>query len=287
MILARLCLAVCALSLASGGARAGDASPDRVQAVRQMQAWTRLPARAVVAVTPEMSVALLGRGQTGKIAGRLDGVELQGEVLDDAFAEARGWRSMRLKVDIACGDGGSTWVRRMTVYPGHDHAGAGREASIPVGWVRPKPEAYLGQVVDALCGQTPSVDAGTSSPAVAQAIQTPERAPPVLRPALQPSPAPSPPPTIAKPAAVATQSSIHGPMVQIAASPEEADAQRADRGPAASLIGADPALTFHTEPAISGGRKVYRALVSGFADRAAAERWCAGLRQAGGACFLR
>lgn len=266
MIFPRLCLALTALSIAAGLARAGDAT-DRDQAVRRMRDWTGFPARSVVAVTPEMAVAVVSRGSPGK-AGRLDGVELQGEVLDDAFAEARGWRSMRLKLDIACRDG-ATWVRRMTVYPDHNRAGAVREAATPVGWVRPKAEAYLGQAVVALCGPAPE------PPSAEEA-----KAPTGLRPAIMTTTVDATPPTPASPPS-------GGPMVQIAASPVETDAERARAGAALRLLKTNPGLVFHVDPAISAGKPVYRALVSGFSGKAAAQSWCADLRQAGGACFLR
>ncbi len=270
MIFPRLCLALTALGLAASLARAGDGA-DRDQAVRRMRDWTGFPARSVVAVTPEMAVAVVSRGSPGK-AGRLEGVELQGEVLDEAFAEARGWRSMRLKVDITCGDGG-TWVRRMTVYPGHNHAGDLRAAATPVGWVRPKAEAYLGQAMIALCGPAPAADAG-----LAPEPRSSAKAPPALRPAIM---------TTAVDATPPTPFAAGGPMVQIAASPVEADAQRARAGAASRLLKTNPGLVFHVDPAVSAGKPVYRALVSGFSGKAAAQNWCADLRQAGGACFLR
>ena len=264
-ILARLGPAAAVLCLSGGQVLAAG---ERDQAIARMQGWTGLPARAVIAVTPEMAVALVSRGAPAT-SGRIEGVELQGEVLDEGYAAARGWRSMRLKVDIGCGDGGSTWARRMSVYPQHGQRGPAREAATPAGWVRPKPEAYLGQVVDALCAHAP--------PAVIAALPVddagPAHPPPMLRPALAPSPIP--------------QTRPAGPSVQIAASPDAAEAQRMRDGPAQKLIASDPRLDFHVEPAVAGGRKVYRALVSGFADRLAAQRWCMALREAGGACFLR
>jgi hypothetical protein len=300
MSIARLVLA---LTILAPAAMAQQSPADREAAIRSLRGWTGLPARATVAVTPEMAVALIGRGASGKAPGRLDGVELQGEVLDEAFAQARGWRSMRLKVDIACRDGGATWARRMTVYPNHDRGGGARDAATPAGWVRPKPEAYLGQVVTALCGQSVAMngEAPPPSPLSTSPLSTsplspeppaaaladaspapPRRTPPVLRPAM---PLPSAPP--AAPSKPAAHAGPDGVSVQIAASPVEAEAERANDGAARRLIGADPALRFHVEPARSADRPMFRALVSGFADRPAAQRWCAALRAAGGACFIR
>ena len=277
-----------ALTILAPAAMAQQPAADREAAIRRLREWTGLPARAAVAVTPEMAVALIGRGAPGKAPGRLDGVELQGEVLDETFAQVRGWRSMRLKVDIACRDGGATWARRMTVYPNHDRGGGPSEAATPTGWVRPKPEAYLGQVVTALCGQAlaSNHEAPLPSPLSPESpVDTspaPRRTPPVLRPAIPlPSAPPAPLPKPARPPASDAAS------VQIAASPVEAEAERANAGAARRLIGADPALRFHVEPARSADRQVFRALVSGFADRAAAQRWCAALKAAGGACFIR
>ncbi|QUD86948.1 SPOR domain-containing protein [Phenylobacterium montanum] len=268
--------------VAAAPVASAQTATEREAAARRLHDWTGLPARSVLAVSPEMAVALIGRGAPGKAAGRLDGVELQGEVLDEAFAQARGWRSMRLKVDLACRDGGATWARRMTVYPDHGRGGAGREIAVPAGWVRPKAEAYLGQVVSALCGSAVALNEETAEPLPAPApepARAAERAPPVLRPAMPLPAAPSAKPPVSAPAG--------GVSVQIAASPVQAEANAADKGAAQRLLAADPALRFHVEPALSGGRQVYRALVSGFPDRNAAQRWCASLRAAGGACFVR
>ncbi len=284
MILARLGLAAAVCTLAASASLAGEPAPDHDQAISQMRAWTHLPAHAIIAVTPEMAVALLGRGAPAK-AGHVEGVELQGEVLDDAFAEGRGWRSMRLKLDIAC-QGGGTWVRKMTVYPQHDHGGAGREAITPIGWVRPKPEAYLGQVVIAICG--PADDPAPSTrpapslrPAILATAQSEVTPPPVtLRPVT--SPPESPPPATGGAAASGASA-----VVQIAAAPSEADARKTLAGPAAQRMATTPGLAFRVDPAMVAGRQVYRAVVAGFADRGAAKSWCLALRQAGGACFVR
>ena len=284
MVLPRLGLAVMALSLAASAPRAAEPAVGRAQAVSQMRAWTHLPDRSIVAVTPEMAVALLGRGTPGK-ADHIDGVELQGEVLDDGFAQARGWRSMRLKVDIACQDGGTS-VRRMTVFPQHDHGGAGREAVTPIGWVRPKPEAYLGQVVQVVCGAP-----GGSAPPESSA---PARPAPVLRGAIMatadaaPEYRPDRATTAATPRAPARAApDTASILVQIAATPGEAEARQALSGLVAKRVSGTPGLVFHVDPAMVSGRQVYRAVISGFSDRNAAKIWCAGLRQSGGACFVR
>jgi D-alanyl-D-alanine carboxypeptidase len=162
----------------------------------------------------------------------------------------------------------------MTVFPQHDHTGLGREAVVPIGWVRPKPEAYLGQVVSAICGSP--ADAASAAPA---------RPAPVLRGAVVASADPASAPIPAT--ATQPEPAASGVLVQIAATPDEAEAHRILTAAAARMEAATPGLTFHVDPAMVAGRQLYRAVISGFHDRSAAKGWCMALRQAGGACFLR
>ena len=274
------------LALAAGGLAAAaraeppPASPTRDQVVAQVVRWTHMPARAVVSVTPEIAVALVGRG-TAAAGHHIDGVELQGEVLDEDLAQSRGWRSMRLTLDLACADGG-TRARRMVVYAGHDRSGPAREAPTPVGWIQPKSGAYLEQVVAVLCGTASStVVAETAAAPSPPARPTPTAAEIRLRPAvtdITPSSADFRAPT--RPAAA-------GLTVQLAATPDAAAAQAAKTPAIARLISARPGLTFRVEPSQVTGRQVYRATVSGFVGRDQARSFCAAARAAGGVCAVR
>jgi hypothetical protein len=294
MTFARSGLIVVVLSLVSGAARADDqVSPaDRQAAVQRMVAWTHLPARAVVGVTPEVAVALVGRGSPGPKRGQFSGVEVQGEVLDEGLVQARGWRSMRLKLDVACPDR-STWVRQMQVYDDHNRGGAGRNNAVPSGWVRPKAEASLGQVVTAICGP-PSDNVVEASSAGLRPAPAPIAPPP--SPLAAPSPvasqihparpavAPSPRMTLR---GITATPNLSGITVQIAAAATEGDARRALAGAATGLMLADPNLTFRVDQGEVAGRVVYRAVIAGFTGRKAALDWCESLRKAGDACFVR
>lgn len=280
---AGLGLALVAAGLAAAArAEPPPASPSRDQVVAQFVRWTHMPARAVVSVTPEIAVALVGRG-TAAAGHHIEGVELQGEVLDEDLAQSRGWRSMRLTLDLACADGG-TRARKMMVYAGHDRSGAAREAPTPMGWIQPKSGAYLEQVVGALCGTASATAAAgpvPSPPAAAPARPTPTAAQIRLRPAQTDITPPSA--VIRAPARPAAA----GLSVQLAATPDAAAAEAAKTPAIVRLIGARPGLAFRVEPSQVSGRQVYRATVSGFAGRDQARNFCAAARAAGGDCLVR
>jgi hypothetical protein len=259
----------------------------------QMRAWTHLSPREIIAVTPTMGLAWLKRGAPGDRAGLIAAVEIQGEVVDETLAVQRGWRSMRLVLDIDCANR-KTFVRQFDVYADHDRAGEARNLPAPGGWVRPAQGAYLNAVIDARCGDAPgeagmaedarTAPAPTRAPAAnamlvavktqpARAPETPAPAPITPRPALKPAPA-----AAAEPPMVA---------IQIKASPDQAEAQAAlDRlfkRQDWDLKG----LTSRIEPAQVRGQTFYRALVVGLDGHAAAKALCGRIVEDGGACFVR
>jgi hypothetical protein len=78
-----------------------------------------------------------------------------------------------------------------------------------------------------------------------------------------------------------------GGSVQIAAAATPQDAQRALGGIKGVMAGLETPPGGRVEKAVVRGAVVYRALVDGFEDGAAAQSFCASLRSTGQACFVR
>jgi hypothetical protein len=76
-------------------------------------------------------------------------------------------------------------------------------------------------------------------------------------------------------------------IVQIAASATQQAAERALDGIKDELAGWPNAPGGRVQKAVVNGAVVYRALVDGFDDSRSAESFCARLRAAGQACFVR
>jgi hypothetical protein len=70
--------------------------------------------------------------------------------------------------------------------------------------------------------------------------------------------------------------------VQVGALDSESDARRA-----LAEAGLPAGLTTRLESVQVSGRRYVRALAGGFADRSAAEAYCAGRRQRGAPCLIR
>jgi hypothetical protein len=75
-----------------------------------------------------------------------------------------------------------------------------------------------------------------------------------------------------------------GLTVQVGALDSDADARRALKGVASLMAGG---FTPTVQPVKVGDRTYYRALVSGFADRADAQAFCAQVTHKGGTCLIR
>lgn len=259
----RRALVVATFFIASGLAVTATAAPDPAGVARTAE-LSGLPRASVIAVTPDMGVAIRSRGGTtgGFI---IHGVELQGEVLDETSAQTFGYRSMRSLVDIDCARGRDL-VTRLEVYPQHDLKGAPEVRRVPGGWAQPKPEAYLARVLEEICkGQ---------------------RVGPVE---LRPAPPPPPPVASSRPAKaadpeVARPAPAGGVAVQIGAGGDEAGARKLIRNLKTPL---PPGAAGDIQTITVEGRPVYRALIRGFASRAEAGSFCSEVVRAGGACFIR
>jgi len=260
--------AVTALSAAPG--RAEPPSPGRQKQVDQFAQRTGLPRASVVAVTPDLVVAIRDRDALAARA-PADPVRLQGEAVDDEAAARLGWRSMRSVVGVNC-ESRRDKVLELEVFDQPALKGPGRKRPVPGGWVQPSEDAYMSDVIRAVCRAAPRAEAAPQAPSEAPAPPTPapKPAPPALKPPqLRPASAPPPP----KPAS-------GGPAVQLGALDSEADARRllSKAGP----LG--PGLSTEIQAAQVGTRTFYRARIIGFATRREAQAWC---DKAGGDCLVR
>lgn len=121
---------------------------------RRAIAASGLPRAAIVAVKPDMVVAIRNRGTPSAGGGVIEGVVLQGEVVSSNAAQVMGYRSMRSTVNVDC-------VRRrdlvvkMAVYSEPNAKGEVVNRQVPGGWVQPSPDAYLSDVMRSICASVP------------------------------------------------------------------------------------------------------------------------------------
>jgi hypothetical protein len=247
------------------------AAPPRAELVARMIRLSHLPPRSIVSVRPQVGVALLQRGVRGA-DGVVSGVELQSEVMDDQTAQAYGWRSMRWRLDVACLDR-STRLSQTEAFLDHALVGPPHAGPMPEGWVKPTPGAFMGDVITALCGPArPGKPAPVPGPVLARI----------------PSPPTSPmPATIAPPPSAVVAAPAGSFTVQIGAFLSASEADSALEAVSASAAGRTPPLATRVQPARVHGRLYHRALIDGFSDANNAEAFCASVRAAGGACFVR
>jgi hypothetical protein len=271
---------------------AADPSAGRADLVTEMVRWTGVSRTAIVSVAPEMVIALLAHGGGPGPDGSIQGVDIQGEVADEALAQARGWRSMRTRLAVNCRTRAVS-IERMDKYLDHDRKGPSTQAPTPQGWSRPSDGAYLADVVAALCGLAspgPAAQPQRQPVLVAQVpvaqvpvAQVPVAKAPVAQiPVAKPRETPLPPaPSVAR-----TAAPIHGPVAQIAALPTYPEAEAALK----ALVVRSPllaGLNTAIEAVVVNGRRYQRAEVTGFTSREDAGRFCARVRGRGGACFVR
>ncbi len=186
-----------ALALAQGAhADKGDGALNSRE--RRAVAASGLPPSSVVYAKSDLVVAIRNRGTPSDGGGVFEGVVLQGEVISDEAARVIGYRSMRSTVNVDC-------VRRrdmvvkMTVFTEPQAKGVAINRHVPGGWVQPSPDAYLAQVIRAVCGPAQQMAA----------------APPVSEKPAPSKPAPRPAP--AKPAKPAKSAPLE--IVELAPSP--------------------------------------------------------------------
>ena len=257
----------------------------------KMALWTHLPRQRILAIMPDVGLVLLQPGVRDAAKGVVQGTEVQGEVMDDDLAAERGWRSLRLRLDIACPDR-KTLIRQFDAYADHDLKGQVQKVQPPAGWIRPDVGAFLNPVIDKACGElkaaSPSPLPAPTPPVTLIAVTAPEPkppAPPPSAPTAIPAVAPSAPRATIPAAAPPASPGLF--TVQVKAAPTAAEAQKALQDLAGIPHLSLAELTPHVEPAVVHGRTVYRALISGLATPGDAGAFCQAVREAGGACFMR
>lgn len=277
-----------------------------------LSAWlhkeTDIDPDAVVAITPDTVLSIL---QSRVVDGAM-AVIVRGEVVTAEAAAREKVASWHATVQVDCARGrvrqGVTtgYAARNLLFDG----GPIRPADAD--WSKPLPGDPLDQVRRAACEKdfrgpltsgegVPTMEA---PPAVEPPPPPPK--PEAPKPAPKPAPAPraeppKPAPRPAPPAAPHTPAAAPAPApvaaaprtgaakvsVQIAAAGSEAEATslltRLKTRQAQAMAGLDTRIV----GAQVGGKTVYRALVVGFADQAAAIAFCQALKAANQACFVR
>ncbi len=225
-------------------------------------------------------------------------VRLQGEAADEQMAERLGYRSMRSSVEINC-ETRRDRVVEMEVFPQHDLKGPGERRPVPGGWVQPSEDAYLADVIRAVCrAPSPPAPAETqaAAPRLRPTVIAAAKAPVALaRAAPPPSVAPAAAAPRAEPARL--MSLVMAPVAPLSAAPAtggfraqvgalntEADARRALDRLAPTL---PRGVSTRIETATVGGRVYYRALVAGFSAPAQVQAFCAEQQRRAQPCLIR
>lgn len=199
---------------------------------RRAVAASGLPASSVVYAKSDLVVAIRNRGTPSEGGGVFEGVVLQGEVISDEAERVIGYRSMRSTVNVDC-------VRRrdmvvkMTVFTEPQAKGVAINRHVPGGWVQPSPDAYLAQVIRAVCGPAPQM---------AAALPVSEKPAPA-KPAPKATPAKSAKPAKGAPAVIVElpPSPPAGPPVPTEEAPMRTSVEARRIRPASAVLAAVPA----------------------------------------------
>lgn len=253
-----------------GGAAAQDpiafpAALDRETLLNWLRRETDITPERVVAVTPQALTAIVSTFPGG--GGQPPRVVIRAEALNrDTYAQT-GALSWHVSISADC-EGRRIRLSETTGYDQRNLLGERKaiRAAEPE-WRTTPPGTALELAWRAAC------EPGFQGPLHGEGVKMSQ-----TEPAPSPSPAPSEP---APPAASAPPRT--GAVVQVGAAPTEAEARKLLEALAPRLQGREAWV----ESATVGGRLWRRALVGGFADRAAAARFCAALKSAGRDCFVR
>jgi hypothetical protein len=280
-----------------GGARAQEpaAFPPSLQR-EPLLLWLEretdiLPAR-VVAVTPQALTAVVSSFPAGP--GQPPRVVIRAEAMSAETFARTGALSWHVSLSADC-DKRLVRLGETTGYPQRNLLGERRVLRpAETAWRTPQKGTALEAALRAACDrefQGPfqmaavKVADADAPPLELGAAPAPDAAAPPEAPAAPASPsAPVHAPPAPRPAPRLPAARSGGAMVaQVGAAPTEAEAH----GLLAALSGPIGGRQTWVETAEVGGRTWRRAVVGGFADAAEAERFCAGLKAAGKACFVR
>lgn len=286
---------------ASAGAQAVDApavtypsANDRPTIAAWLAKETDVRAETVVALTPEAAVSILQSRPMGGVVA----VVVRGEVLTPEAFERDKVLSWHATVQVDCK---ARRVRQgvTTGYAARNLLFDSRAIrAADTDWSTPAPGEPLDQVRRATCeagfqppltaSETATVVPEPSRPAPATPPPTAPKAPPRPAPVAVAKPPPPPPPAPAKPQ---VQAKPKGPMApvsaQIAALASQAEAARLLERMKARFAEPMAGLETRIVKAVVDGKTYHRALVVGFSDRASAAAFCAAVKVAGQACFVR
>ena len=216
---------------------------------------------------------------------------------NEAAAGEFGYRSTRSQVDVDCAARRDR-VIRIDLYPEHNLAGQPRTRHAPGGWAHPSPDAYLADVIDAVCSPpSPAVRLAAAAPDTARPAPSPvvlrvadagpqRRTPAVLAPST-----PAPHPVAGRPApllAIALNPTPIASRGRVIAQIAAVDTAAGAAGALAGLKGSLPSgVSTEVAPATVNGRKVYRAVVLGFASAGDAHAFCTRQHRSGETCWVR
>ena len=233
-----------------------------------LSAATTIGGWPVAGATPPIvkdgvSVTVLSRAASHSLVR----VELDVEPLDASATRALRFGSMRSSVEIDCRQGKNRMLRA-EAFEAAKLKGESQPRELADHWVLPSADSYMRAVTETVCkGQSPS-----EPPTQAAAARG--------EPASSSSPAPTAP--LAASRLPARGKPVMAAVAQVAASPTAEGAQKALAGLGGRI---KPPLSGTVASVEVNGARLYRALVVGFADSAAARSFCAALSGAGKACW--
>jgi hypothetical protein len=253
-------------------------SREREPFLKWLQRETDITPESVIAITPQAVTAIVSKFPAG--GGQGPRVVIRAEALDPQTYEATGALSWHVSLTADC-QGRRVRLGETTGYPERNLLGERHSLrSADVDWRKLEPGTALENAWRAACDPTfkgpfSDVPAKSAPPAPKPSAMTDPRTPAASRAStLRVAAARAP---------VAATKRGSGPVVQVGAAASEAEA----RGLLSSLGAQASGRETWIETATVSGRVWRRALVGGFSDGAEAARFCAGLKAAGRACFVR
>jgi len=219
-----------------------------------------------------VTVTISRDGSAAATSATIKGVVLTVEVSNDEAAAVHGYRSLTSVVDIDC-RGERDHVEQARAFKLPHLAGPSEAWPTPGVWVRPAPDAYMSQVIKAVCARE-HFSPGQDLSAVVTQSDSPRRSPGLG-------------PSVVTGQASVSESSESDPTVQarvqIASSETREGAQESLTRFAARIL---PPLRGEVEIAKVRGRTVYRSIVEPFPLNANALAFCAEWKRAGGDCIV-
>lgn len=259
-------------SAAAQGAAAFPFALDRDAVLSWLGRETDIAPDRVVAVTPQALTAVIETSTASPGASRR--LVIRAEALTAETQARTGALSWEVSMDADC-EGHRVRLGETTGYDARNLRGRRRELrATEADWRRPE----AGTALDAAWGVACRPDfRGPFQAGQVQVAQADPSAPAAPKPLAAPAPAPT---SAAKPAGPSARAGV---VVQVGASSSEGEARALLRELARYIRGHEAWV----EAGQVGGKVWRRALVGGFADRADASRFCAGLQAQGRACFVR